>query len=116
MGGAASKPCADPAPRVELIDKNYTAARSWRANLSYTSQYKIFFYTVQGTYSLGRSMNEFSDRNFSGNVRFNTPDGRPVYVPASSIDPRTGILSAQSARITDDYGSVIAQQSTARSQ
>ena len=105
---------ADSRSRVEFFDRRFTAAKSWRGNLSYTSQYKILFYTVQGTYSLGRSMSELFDRNFSGDVRFISADGRPVYVPPAFIDTRTGSIATQPARIDDSYGSVTANQSTAR--
>src|SRR5207249_1877386 len=66
--------------------------------------------SVDASYARGRSQYGFRDLNLVGTPRFTLPDeaNRPVFVPADSIVPATGVLSLQQSRVNPRYGQVIA--------
>lgn len=98
----------DAAPAVQLFDRNYTAPRSWRANLSYASSFHDVPFSLEGVYSLNLNQPGITDLNFSNAPRFTTSDeGRPVFVNQSSIVPATGALSTVDARRDMAFGHVI---------
>ena len=108
---------ADTAPPVRLVDRNFAPPRSWRANLSYASQYRRLTYSIDGTYSLNLDQPGFADLNFRNAPLFTTADeGRMVFIPASEIVPGTGMLSAKSARVSPAFGRVLQQRSDLRSE
>ncbi|MEO7104424.1 MAG: carboxypeptidase-like regulatory domain-containing protein [Gemmatimonadaceae bacterium] len=116
VGGPAQRSFIDVSPSVELLDRSYTAPRSWRANLSYGSEYQGLVYSVEGAYSLNLNQPGLQDLNFANQVRFTTSDeGRPVYVSAASIVPGSGALVPTSARRDLLFGSVVDHVSTLRS-
>ncbi len=104
----------DGAPSVQLFDPNYTAPRSWRANLSYSSSYgNLFTYSVEGLYSLNLNQPGRRDANFDNVQRFTLADeGRPVFVDASSIVDNTGALTSVQSRVSPLFGHVIDNVST----
>ncbi|MDQ2664976.1 MAG: carboxypeptidase regulatory-like domain-containing protein [Gemmatimonadota bacterium] len=107
---------ADTAPAVRLVDRNFAPPRSWRANLSYASQYRRLTYSIDGTYSLNLDQPGIADLNFRNTPAFTTADeGRTVFVPASDIVAGTGALSATSARVSPAFGRVLQDRSDLRS-
>jgi hypothetical protein len=113
---AAAPVYGDAAPSVQLFDPAYTAPRSWRGNLAYSSGWKKLVYTVEGTYSLNLDQPGTVDLNFSGTPRFTLPDeGRPVFVNAGSIVPTTGAASTIDARRAITFGRVVSSRSDLRS-
>src|SRR6185369_7874057 len=91
---SANGTLADAAPQVQLIGHGFTAERSWRANLSLNSSWHNNVYTILGTWSENLDQHGTRDLNFAGRPVFTTPEGRPVFVNASSIVTGTGVVSA----------------------
>lgn len=99
---------ADAAPGIQLLDPTYTAPRSWRGNLAYSSTYGFLSYSVEGVYSLNLDQPGWVDANFSNVPRFTLGgEGRPVFVDPASIVANSGAVSAVSTRISPSYGHVI---------
>lgn len=117
VGGAVSPVFSDVAPAVQLFGQGYTAPRSWRANLAWSSQWKKLGWAVEGIYSLNRSQPGVFDLNFADQPKFTLPaeGGRPVYVSPGSIVPGTGTLSPVEARRTGTFGHVMENRSDLRS-
>ncbi len=108
---------ADTAPPVRLVDRSYAPPRSWRANLSYASQYHRLTYSIDGTYSLNLDQPGLVDLNFRNVPSFTTVDeGRTIFVPAGDIVPSTGVLSATRARLSPAFGRVFQDRADLRSE
>ncbi|MCO4099514.1 MAG: hypothetical protein HEQ38_08970 [Gemmatimonas sp.] len=115
-GGEASIPdaCRDGggalaqrAPGVQVLDPRSDAARSWRATLNWSGAVGIWLLRAEavGARNLGQSSS--IDANFTNASRFTLgDDGRPVFVPLSSIDPATGAVSAAASRRSNAFGAV----------
>jgi hypothetical protein len=111
--GGATPVFTDAAPSVQLFDPGYTAPRSWRGNLAYSSSYKLLTYSIEGLYSLNLNQAGRTDVNFANVSRFTlTDEGRPVFVDPASIVPATGALSTVQARVSPLFGHVIDNVST----
>mgnify|MGYP001556799017 CR=1 FL=1 len=111
--GGATPIFTDAAPSVQLFDPGYTAPRSWRGNLAYSSSYKLLTYSIEGLYSLNLNQPGRTDVNFANVARFSLADeGRPVFVDPASIVPATGALSTVQARVSPLFGHVIDNVST----
>src|SRR5665213_132792 len=104
----------DAAPSVQLFSPAYTAPRSWRANLSYSSQFRNFLtYAIEGLYSLNLNQPGRVDVNFSDTPRFTlTDEDRPVFVDPGSIVASSGAISTVDARNSQLFGHVIENVST----
>ena len=113
VGGAAPA-FTDAAPAVQLFDPAYTAPRSWRGNLAYSSSYKNYFtYSLEGLYSLNLNQAGRRDVNFANVPRFTLSDeGRPVFVDPGSIVSTSGVVSTVDARVSPLFGHVIDNVST----
>jgi hypothetical protein len=113
VGGAAPQ-FADAAPSVQLFDPAYTAPRSWRGNLAYSSTFRNYFtYALEGLYSLNLNQAGRRDVNFGNAERFTLSDeGRPVFVDPASIVGASGVVSTADARLTPEFGHVIDNVST----
>ena len=112
VGGGA---LADTAPAVRLVSRDFAPARSWRANLSYASQYRWLTYSLEGTYSLNLNQPGVVDRNFGNVPSFVTDEGRTLFVPVSSVVPSTGAVSAAGTRLSPAFGRVLEDRSDLRS-
>jgi hypothetical protein len=112
--GSSGSTFSDLAPGAALYDRNYSAQRSWRANLGYSSRYHRVTYTIDGNYSIGLGIPQIENLNFLNVARFISKEGRDVFVPVSAIDPRTGIPAASASRLNSSFGNVIAHGSTGR--
>jgi carboxypeptidase family protein len=116
VGGAAARSVfADAAPHVELFSRSYSPERSWRANLGYSSKIWFFSYTIDGNYSLGLSLPDYQNLNFSAVPRFTTDEGRSVFVSRDAIDPLSGAVSPVESRLNESFGSVISRVSSGTS-
>ncbi len=125
LAGGAAEPAAcangsnafvDTSPTVRLFDPSYDAARSWRANLGWSSQLGTIAYSVDGILSLNLAQPGAVDLNFAGSPKFFLPDegGRPVYVSPASIVPTTGAVSPLESRRFGEFGRVLSQRSDLR--
>ena len=116
VSGAPNPVFTDAAPSVQLFDSHYTPSRSWRGNLSFSSNFADFVYSVEGIYALNLSQPGIVDANFHAAPQFTlTDEGRPVFVPASAIDASTGGVSNVPARFDQTYGRVVDNVSDLRS-
>lgn len=107
--GGATPAFTDAAPSVQLFDPSYTAPRSWRANLAYSSTFrKRLMYSIEGLYSLNLNQPGRTDVNFAGVPRFTLSDeGRPVFVGPTSIVATSGAVSPVDARVAPAFGHVV---------
>jgi len=114
-GGAAA--LRDGASPVQLFARDFTAPTSWRANLSWSSQYESFMWSLDGVYALNLHQPGHVDLNFFGEPRFELPSegNRPVFVPESSIVPASGLVVGQDARRVASFGPVMRMGSELRS-
>ena len=107
--GAPASGFADAAPAVHLFDRKYQPARAWRGNLAWGSAIKGIAYAVDAAYALNVNQPSTVDLNFAGTPQFAlaNEDNRPVFVPAGSIVPASGAVSAVAARHSASYGPVL---------
>jgi hypothetical protein len=112
---SAPTACADQssglamsAPPVQMLAPSYKPPASWRGALGWTGRLRGQYLALDGAYALNRNRPSIVDINFAGVPRFTLPDegGRPVYVPATSIDPRSGLTSASLGRVSPAFGPV----------
>jgi len=108
---------SDLAPAIRLFDPSYTAPRSWRGNVAVTSQLGRFTTALAGAYSINLDQPSSEDLNFTGAPAFTLAGegGHPVFVPTSSVDPATGVVSPVLARRIDAFGHVLDMRSDGRS-
>ena len=115
-GGVAGSALTDTAPTVRLVDRDFAAARSWRANLSYASQYRWLTYKVDGTYSLNLDQPGQVDLNLRNVPAFTVPgEGRAVFVAPAAIDPGSGAMTAAASRVTSAFARVLDTRADNRS-
>jgi hypothetical protein len=116
VDGAAQRAYTDAAPGVELLDRSYSAPRSWRANLAYGTVVNGAVVSLEGAYSLNVRQTGRTDLNFADQVRFVTSDeGRAVYVEPGAIVPASGALVATTSRRDGSFGRVLDDISSLRS-
>lgn len=94
-------------PTVSILDKNLSAPQSWRGSVGWTGNTRAAYLAIDGTFSMNRRQLGLLDLNFQGRPKFTLPDGRPVYVEASSFDLATGRIVASGARVSSAFGSVV---------
>lgn len=99
---------ADTGTAVRLFDRSYTAMRSWRATLGWTSTVMGQYVALDGAYALNLHMPGTMDLNFSGIPRMVLPEehGRPVYVDPTGVVESTGSLAIGSSRTYPEFGRV----------
>lgn len=114
--GGAPNSLQDAAPTISLVSRGFDAPRSWRANLSWTSNAGPFTLFAEGVYSLNHNQMGIVDLNFSAQPQFHLADeGRPIFVPAGGI-ASSGTLVSGGARFTDAFGPVRQMVSDLRSE
>jgi hypothetical protein len=96
-------------PSVVVFGNQASAPRTWRASLGashhligpLTAAVDLFY--IEGVSQLGiPDINLRSDPYFT----LQNEAGRPIYVPASSIDPATGAVSINASRLHPEFGQV----------
>lgn len=99
----------DAAPDVRLIARDYTAPRSWRANVAWTSLYSTFVWTLESSYSRNVQQYGVHDLNFSDVPKLSLPEetGRPVFVTVDGVVPGTGDVTRLGSRRNPAFGSVM---------
>jgi hypothetical protein len=115
--GSGASSFADAAPSVQLFDPSYTAARRWTGNLTWSSAWRSFLYSVDGAYSLNLNQPGIVDLNYDGKQQFalSNEDNRPIFVAPTSIVPSSGLVSPLDARASQLFGRVISRRSDLRS-
>jgi hypothetical protein len=106
--GGASGALADEAPAVNLVNSDFTMARSWRATLRWQSAYRKLRWSLEGNAALNTDQASTLDVNFAGLSRFALSDegGRSVFVTPGAIVPATGLLSSKESRRSSAFGVV----------
>jgi hypothetical protein len=114
--GAVTTPLAERAPVIDLLSDSYTAARSWRGNLAWSSSLGRLGFSIEGIYSLNLNQPDWIDLNFSDAPRFGLPAerDRPVFVTPGGITS-SGVVSPAEARVYNAYGRVAEERSDLRS-
>ncbi|MFI5229671.1 MAG: carboxypeptidase-like regulatory domain-containing protein, partial [Gemmatimonadales bacterium] len=116
VSGVPNPVFTDAAPSVQLFDPGYTAGKSWRGNLSVSTNVWKLVTSVEGVYALNLNQPGIMDLNFRGVPQFTVAgEGRPVFVPASAIDATTGGVSNVPARLDQTFGRVTDNVSDLRS-
>lgn len=112
LTGGTSAIFSDTARRVRVFDRSYTASRSWRGNLSYSSNFKRLVYSIDGSYSLNLNQSSLNDLNLTRAPRFFLgSEGRPVFVGPGSIVTSSGAVSPVEARVQNGYSNVFSNLS-----
>jgi hypothetical protein len=113
--GTVTSPFANAAPNVTLYAANWAATRSLRSNLQWNGPIlrNRLNASLDVTYSRNMNQPAVVDLNFAGTSQFTLADeaGRPVFVPASGIDPRTGAAAPRLSRLSPQFNVVNANQS-----
>jgi len=107
---------ADTAPSVTLLDRAWAPVESWRATLGYSRTLLSTYLSIDANYSLNLHQPGTVDLNFAGTPQFSLANegGRPVFVAPTSIDSRSGAISAVQSRTSPAYGRVVDQVSDLR--
>jgi hypothetical protein len=118
--GSTGTVFASSAPNVSLFSPTYKAPKSIRSNLQWSGPVlnNRFSATVDGTVSLNRNQQSFTDLNFSGTPQFvlSGEENRPVFVQPTSIVPTTGSVSPIDARLKPNFARVSQLLSDLKSQ
>jgi hypothetical protein len=100
-------------PTVTMFAPDFGAPRSWRGSLGV--QRRFGFHSLSADLSVARGVSQsgFRDLNLAATPRFTLANeaGRPVYVPASTIDPATGSVSVLGSRLHPEFGQVLSAES-----
>ena len=108
--GGTGAPVVQRRPNVTVFDPDFASPRAWRASLGISRRLnQRFAVNADATYALGTSLYGTRDLNLRSDPAFtiSTEDGRPVYVPASSIVPATGATSVLASRRHPELAQVI---------
>jgi hypothetical protein len=90
---------------VNVISEDFDMPMVWKGNLSY--RHDLGFASVGANAILSWTTNNYGyvDRNLRSDPAFRLPDGRPVLVPASTIDAN-GRPNVNDARVDPSFGRV----------
>lgn len=97
-------------PRVTVFAPHYGAPRAWRASLGVTKPLgRNYSLAVDALYAYGFHEQGVTDLNLNTAPQFRLADegNRPVYVPASTIDPATGATSSNASRLVPTFSNVL---------
>ncbi|WP_275827832.1 carboxypeptidase-like regulatory domain-containing protein [Roseisolibacter sp. H3M3-2] len=100
---------AERAPAVALLDPRWDVPRSWRASLDWNTNFGRWMVRAGALASYDLAQPGLVDANFAGVPRLAldaTEGGRPVFVPATAVDPASGAVSAAASRRTPEFGRV----------
>jgi hypothetical protein len=115
--GAAPTECADGSsqfatslPSVNMFDKDFKQSTSVRPTVSWSGAVlgNRFRGSFEGTYSYNFHQVGVVDLNLDPTERFSLDNegNRPVFVPATAIDPGTGSIASRASRRSTDFNSV----------
>ncbi|MDE3217533.1 MAG: TonB-dependent receptor, partial [Gemmatimonadota bacterium] len=97
-------------PRVAVFAPGYGAPQAWRASLGVTKPIgRDYSLAVDALYAYGFHEQGVTDLNLNTTPQFRLADegNRPVYVPASTIDPGTGATSSNASRLDPGFSNVL---------
>ena len=119
---AVPSACADGsifsqrAPAVTLIAPSFDVPHSWRASLNWTTTVPKAVLRISGLATYDLAQPSMVDLNFLGRTSFalTSESGRPVFVPASSIDTSSGMAASGASRRSSAFDAVNALHSDLR--
>jgi hypothetical protein len=105
-GGTSTTSLSTPA--VTAFANDFEAPRSWRGNLSLTRRFwERWTAAVDAQYAWGDALYGVQDVNLNTTPKFTLADeGRPVFVPATSIAPTTGFTTIAASRVNPAFAQV----------
>jgi hypothetical protein len=124
--GGAPLECADgtsqfatSVPGVALFDRNFNQSRSIRPEVRWRGAIlgNRFNATFSALHSINLNQQSSIDLNFAPteDFRLDSEGGRPVFAPATAIDPTTGAIAPRASRISNDFNRVSSIRSDLRS-
>jgi hypothetical protein len=108
-GGGVQVPNSGRASGVTVFDPDFGAARTWRASLGLQRPlFGSLGLNVDASAALGVGQQGMRDLNLNTTPQFRlaSEGDRPVFVPQSSIVPRTGQINFLDSRIHPELGQV----------
>jgi carboxypeptidase family protein len=95
-------------PQVTVFDPSFGAPRAWRGSLGAQRRLGTWMLGLDVSLARGVSQSGFTDRNL-GEQRFTlaAEGARPVFVPASLIDPNSGVSPLAASRRDSRFGQVL---------
>jgi hypothetical protein len=109
-GSGPGVPLSRTRPNVTTFAPDFATPRSVRGSLGLSKRFRQRYNaSVDASYSLGTSLYGVTDLNLSETPRFRLAreGNRPVFVPAATIIPRTGVTTLAASRIHPEYGYVL---------
>jgi hypothetical protein len=106
--GTSSSPLPTQSPTVTVFDPAFGAPRAWRATFGAQRRLGTWVLSLDLSWARGQSQSGFTDRNL-GTRQFAlaSEGGRPVFVPASLIDPSSGVSPLAASRQDSRFGQVL---------
>ncbi|MCC7131219.1 MAG: carboxypeptidase regulatory-like domain-containing protein [Gemmatimonadales bacterium] len=115
LSGGPNPPPVTRAPSVTGFVDDFTAPRAVRTSLGVSRRVGMINLGAEASYSVGQSQFGVRDLNL-GVARFTAAvEGRPVFAPAGTIDPRTGSIPLFASRKDAGFGNVLAFDSELQS-
>ncbi len=95
-------------PTATVFEPGFEVGRAWRGSLGINRRIGLSMLGVEFSWARGVAQSGYTDLNL-GSVRFNlgAEAGRPVFVPAGSIDAATGVTSLFDSRRAAEFGQVL---------
>lgn len=109
---------AENLPNFSVVGRGYVPPQSWRANLAYSSRTSGTDVDVEVIASYNQNQVSSIDANFAPQnvTQLASEGGRPIFVPLSTIDPRTGLIPLMGRALLSPVGTVNVLQSNGESQ
>ncbi len=115
-GGNAFVPLARPS--VTTFDRDFQAPRSWRASLGVQRRiFDRYNLNVDASYTRGVAQTGYTDLNLNPAPQFTLANegNRPVFVPAATIVPASGVTNMLASRLDPAFAQVFSVGSDLRS-
>lgn len=108
-GSGPGVPLSRTRPNVTAFDPGFATPRSIRGSLGVSKRFlQRYNASLDASYSLGTSLYGVTDLNLAPTPQFRLAreGNRPVYVPASTIVPFSGVTTLAASRVHPEYGFV----------
>ncbi len=115
VGGGPGPSVPSRSPSITGFDPDFTAPRAVRTSLGVQRRFGLITYGAELSHALGRSQFGVRDLNLGAAQFTLVAEQRPVFVPISAIDPRTGSIPLVASRRVVEYGNVLVFDSELRS-
>mgnify|MGYP001594307351 FL=1 len=108
-GSGLSAPLSRTRPNVTAFDPDFATPRSIRGSLGVSKRFRQRYNaSLDASYAMGTSQYGVTDLNLSTTPQFFlvSEGNRPVYVPAGTIVPFSGVTTLTASRLHPEYGYV----------